>query len=283
MLKVTFKKNPITLVGRNIKLLTKAPDFKVVSKDLKEFTFENFQNKIKLITFFPSLDTSVCDLQVKEFNKRAASISKDVSVIGISKDLPFAQKRFCESFNINNISVFSDYKTSSFGINFGVLIKELNLLARGALILDKNNVIRYIKIVEEVTDSINYDDVLTKLKEVAESKQVILKDLEIPIKCIPCEGKIEPLSKNKIEAMFKNLQNWKLIEDKKIIKEFIFKDFQEAKYFVDLIAIIAQEQGHHPNISIKYNKIEIALTTHAAEGLTENDFIMANIIQALRN
>ena len=167
----------MNLVGRTIKLGSTAPAFTVISQDLKEVTLADFKDKVKILTSFPSLDTPVCDMQVKEFNKKAAAISKDVAIVGISKDLPFAQKRFCQDNDIKNISVLSDYRFSSFGLNYGLLIKELNLLARSVIIADKNDVIRYIQIVDELTTPPNYDDVLNNLEE-------ILKNPKSPVKGI---------------------------------------------------------------------------------------------------
>ncbi|MCM8797199.1 MAG: thiol peroxidase [Candidatus Omnitrophica bacterium] len=123
---IYFKGKPITLAGRNLKTGENAPDFRVVSADLKEFTLSDFNSSFKLITTFPSLDTPVCDLQVKEFNRKSTEFSPELVVIGVSKDLPFAQKRFCNNNDIKGILLFSDYKYSSFGINYGLLIKELN-------------------------------------------------------------------------------------------------------------------------------------------------------------
>lgn len=161
---IHFKGSPLTLIGKRIKIGRRAPNFKVVSQDLKEVTLSDFKDKIKILTSFPSLDTPVCDLQVKEFNKRAASISKDVAIIAISKDLPFAQKRFCQDNEITNISVLSDYRYSSFGMKYGLLIKELNLLARSVIIADKNNIIRYIQIVDELTTPPDYEDVIKNMQ-----------------------------------------------------------------------------------------------------------------------
>jgi 4a-hydroxytetrahydrobiopterin dehydratase len=103
----------------------------------------------------------------------------------------------------------------------------------------------------------------------------------LPEKCKPCEGGIAALPKEKIEKLLAQHRGWELVEDKKLVKEFKFKDFLEAKYFLDLVSVISEEQGHHPTITIIYNKIRITLTTHAAGGLTENDFIMAKIIDEL--
>ena len=278
--KITFKGTPLTLVGRVIKEEMKAPAFRAVTSDLQEFSLSDFSGKIKVITSFPSLDTPVCDLQVKEFNKRAAGFSSEVALIGISKDLPFAQKRFCEDFDIKNITVLSDYKFSSFGINYGLLIKELNLLARSILILDKSDLIRYIQIVGELTSPPDYTAALYKLEEIIKNPSIPVKE-DIPSKCKPCETGTPPLPKETVEKLLAKHRGWEVVEDKKLVKEFKFKDFIEAKYFLDLISIIAEEQGHHPTLTLIYNKLKVSLTTHAAGGLTENDFIMAALIDKL--
>ncbi len=295
--KITFKGNPLTLAGRNIKVGNAAPYFRVITQDLKEVSLTDFsrpeinpaggtplpagKDKVKLITSFPSIDTPVCDLQVKEFNKRAVGLSSDIVIIGISKDLPFAQARFCQANDIRNILTFSDYKFSSFGVNYGLLIKELNLLARAIIILDKNDIIRYIQIVEELTRAPDYNDALKNLEQALKGSQGEIQ-AELPAKCKACEAGVPALAKEKIEKLLAQYRGWELIEDKKIVKEFKFKDFLEAKYFLDLVAVIADEQGHHPNLTLIYNKLKITLTTHSSGGLTENDFIMAKIIDELQ-
>ncbi len=280
-----FKGNLLTLVGRNLKLNYPAPDFKVVSTDLKEIRLSNFpageKGKIKLINSFPSLDTPVCDMQVKEFNKRATSLSDDITVIGISKDLPFAQMRFCEANAIKNVTTFSDYKYSSFGINYGLLIKELNLLARSVMVVDKTNVLRYMQIAPEITNPLDYESALKTLEGIVANPQAKIQE-ELPSHCKPCEAGTGGLSKSEIDKLIVQHRAWGLVEDKKIVKEFKFKDFVEAKYFFDLVSIISEEQGHHPNLTLIYNKLKITLTTHAVGGLSENDFIMAKIIDELQ-
>lgn len=277
---VTFKGEPLTLVGRRPKVPGEASDFRVTAQDLKEVTLSDFPGKTKIISFFPSLDTPVCDLQVKEFNKQAGGLSAEVAVIGISKDLPFAQKRFCAMNEIKNEVVLSDYKTASFGINYGLLIKELNLLARGVAIIDQNNTLRYMQVAGELTSSVNYADALSNLDMVLKNPLPPAKE-ELPSHCRPCEGGVLPLPREKIAKLMAAYRGWELVDDKKIVKEFKFKDFIEAKYFLDLISVIAEEQGHHPTITIIYNKVRITLTTHAAAGLTDNDFIMGRIIDEL--
>lgn len=277
---IKFKGNPVTLVGRNTKIASPAADFRVVTQDLKEVGLADYAGKFKVITSFPSLDTPVCDLQVKEFNQRATNLGSDILVLGISKDLPFAQKRFCDTFAIKNIALLSDYKFSSFGINYGLLIKESNLLARAVVILDKNNILRYRQVVTEQSQPPDYQDVLKNLGEVIKTPLEI-KSQDLPAHCKPCEGAVAALPKEKIERLLAQHRGWELLEDKKIEKTFQFKDFVEAKYFLDLIAVIAEEQGHHPSFRLNYNKLKITLTTHAAAGLTDNDFIMARIIDEL--
>lgn len=164
---ITFKGSPLTLIGNEVKVGTIAPDFDAVSADLAPVKLSDFKGKIRIISSFPSLDTPVCDLQVKAFNKHAATFSADIVVIGISKDLPFAIKRFCTENNIKNEVVISDYKTTSFGNNYGLLIKELNLLGRSVQIIDKNDVLRYRQVVKELTAAPDYDDVLKALKDIA--------------------------------------------------------------------------------------------------------------------
>ncbi|MBF0522579.1 MAG: thiol peroxidase [Candidatus Omnitrophica bacterium] len=278
--KITFKGNPLTLVGRKIKIGDPAPDFKVVLQDLTVLGISAFSSKIKVLTSFPSLDTPVCDLQVKEFNRKALNASKDVMVVGISKDLPFAQKRFCLAHDINNIVIVSDYRTSSFGINYGLLIKELNLLARSILIVDQDNIVRYIQVVEELTNAPDYEDAIKNLELVRKNPK-LADNKNVLSRCRPCEGRAAALSKQNAEGLLGKIDGWQLVEDKKIVKEFIFKDFIEAKYFLDLVSVVAEEQAHHPTLTLIYNKLKVTLTTHAVGGLSENDFIMARMIDEL--
>jgi len=165
----------LTLTGRPIAVGRRAFDFKLTSQELKVVRLSDFSGKIKVVNFFPSLDTPVCDLQVKEFNQRAAQLSPEVVVIGISKDLPFAQARFCSDNAIKNEIVLSDYQFNSFGLNYGFLIKELNLLARGTLIIDKRDCLRYVQVVSEITNAVNFGEVFENLKRVLLAPEKIKK------------------------------------------------------------------------------------------------------------
>ena len=165
-MKVTVKGNPVTLLGEEVSVGQKAQDFKVLNTSLEEVTLSNFKNKIKLIASVPSLDTPVCDLEIKRFNDEASKLSKDLVIIFISMDLPFAQKRFCQANEIKIVKTLSDHRDADFGQKFGVLIKELRLLARAIFILDKNDVIKYIQIVPELGSPPDYDQALSALKNV---------------------------------------------------------------------------------------------------------------------
>jgi thiol peroxidase len=277
---VSFHGKPLHVAGRAVRGGAYAPDFKVCDASLNEVSLHELGNTIKIINSFPSLDTPVCDMQVKEFNKRAVTLSSDVVIAGVSMDLPFAQKRFCDENNIRNIRVFSDYKTASFGINYGLLIKELNLLCRAVVIIDKQGVIRYMQIVRELTQSPDYEDVLKGLDEVIIHPSAALAQGAAP-RCKPCEVGSGLLERPALQEMASRNKGWLLVEEKKLKKGFKFRDFASARLFVDILCSIAEEQGHHPSITLLYDRVAVTLTTHAAGGLTENDFILARIIDEI--
>ena len=162
---VTLKGGPLTLLGDEIKVGQKANDFKSIDSNLAEKSLTDFKGKVKLIASVPSLDTPVCDTEIKRFNDEASKLSKDLAIIFISMDLPFAQKRFCQEFDINKIKTLSDHREADFGLKFGVLIKELRLLARAIFILDKDDIVKYVEYVKELGHPPNYDAALKALKE----------------------------------------------------------------------------------------------------------------------
>ena len=161
---VAFASNPVTLIGDETKVGEKAPEFTLVKQDLSEFKLSETSGKIRLISIVPSLDTSVCSLQTRKFNEDASKI-KDVQIITISMDLPFAQGRFCGANGIENILVASDYKDRAFGEKYGFIMKENMLLARGIVIIDKNDKIRYVEYVPEVTNEVNFEKALEVAKK----------------------------------------------------------------------------------------------------------------------
>ncbi|WP_101772476.1 thiol peroxidase [Peptostreptococcus faecalis] len=159
----TFAGNPVTLLGKEIKVGDKAPDFTCLNADLSPFSLADVEGKVKLISVVPSVDTGVCELQTIRFNKEAAEL-KDTAIITISCDLPFAQARFCGAKDIENAIVVSDYKDTSFGVNYGFLMEEFRLLNRGIVVIDKDNVVRYVEYVSENTNHPDYDKALEAVK-----------------------------------------------------------------------------------------------------------------------
>jgi len=168
---VTVKGNPLTLVGQEVRVGDKAPGFIVLDGELKEAGLKDFAGKIKVISVTPSLDTPVCDLQARRFNQEAAKLPEEVVILNISMDLPFAISRFCTAAGIDRVKAYSDHRDASFGSAYGVLIRELRLLARSIFIIDKGDVVRYREIVPELTTHPDYDKALEFLNRMmAEGK-----------------------------------------------------------------------------------------------------------------
>ena len=163
---VTFKGNPLTLIGPDIRVGDKAPNFQVIAKDLSPVTLDSSKGKVRLISVVPSLDTPVCDQQTRRFNEEAAKLPVNVEVLTVSADLPFAQARFCGAANIDRVKTLSDHRELSFGQAYGVLIKELKLLARSVFVVDAADRVQYVEIVKEVTNHPNYDAALAAVKKV---------------------------------------------------------------------------------------------------------------------
>jgi thiol peroxidase len=157
---ITFQGGPLTLIGPALRAGDKAPGFSVLDGELKPVSLKDFAGKTKIISVTPSLDTPVCDLQLRRFNAEAVKMSADTVVLNISMDLPFAISRFCTGAGIDRVKALSDHREASFGAAYGVLIKELRLLARAVFVIDKNDVIRYVEIVPEITNQPDYDKAL---------------------------------------------------------------------------------------------------------------------------
>lgn len=162
---ITLKGQPVTLVGNNVAEGDTAPDFQVVDNDLKPFSFSSLKDKVAIITSVPSLDTPVCDLEARRFNQEAASLGDDVKILVVSMDLPFAQKRWCAAAGVSNVLTLSDHKDASFGTQYGMLIKELRLLARAVFVVDRQKTVRYMELVKEVGQEPNYELALDAAKK----------------------------------------------------------------------------------------------------------------------
>ncbi len=161
---ITFKGNPLTLTGSLPRVGEPAPDFEVLANDLSPVKLSDFRGKVCVICAVPSLDTSVCDSEIRNFNERAASLGDDVAVLAISMDLPFAQQRWCGAAGIENVRTLSDHRDANFGKSYGVLIQELRLLARSVFVADTEGVLRYIEVVDEMTNEPDYEGALKAVK-----------------------------------------------------------------------------------------------------------------------
>ena len=164
---VTMKGNPLTLVGSKIQVGDKAPDTVLLNNDLEPVKISDYRDQICVISSVPSLDTPVCDMETRRFNQEAESLGQDVKILTVSMDLPFAQKRWCGAAGVDRVVTLSDHRDAAFGTAYGVLIKELRLLARAVFIIDREGVIRYIQLVKELTQEPDYDAVLSALKEMS--------------------------------------------------------------------------------------------------------------------
>lgn len=162
---VTFKGNAVTLVGPELKVGDRAPDFTALAGDLSEVHLANTAGKVRIISVVPSIDTPVCDTQTRRFNEAAAGLGDDIAILTVSADLPFAQKRFCGAAGIDKVVCYSDHRDADFGTSYGTLIKELRLLARAVFVVDREGVVRHVEYVKEITEQPDYDSALAAARE----------------------------------------------------------------------------------------------------------------------
>ena len=165
---VTLRGNPMTLVGPELKVGDKAPDFQLLGNDMKPVTLADTAGKVRILAAIPSLDTPVCDAETQRFNEEAAQLP-GVEILTVSMDLPFAQSRWCGAAGVKNVRTLSDYRDRSFGPAYGVLIQELQLEARAVFVLDKDNTIRHAEYVKEVAEHPNYGAILEAAKKLTAS------------------------------------------------------------------------------------------------------------------
>ncbi|MBO8177214.1 thiol peroxidase [Aeribacillus pallidus] len=163
MAMVTFKGKKVTLLGNQVQVGDKAPNFTVLANDLSEVTLDDTKGSVRLISVVPSLDTGVCDAQTRRFNEEASKLD-NVKVLTISVDLPFAQKRWCGAAGVENVQTLSDHRDLSFGKAYGVAIKELRLLARAIFVVDSSDTVTYVEYVDEVTNHPNYEAAIEAAK-----------------------------------------------------------------------------------------------------------------------
>lgn len=164
---VTLHGNPLTLMGKEVAMGSPAPDATLLNNELKPVKLSDYRDKVVVISSVPSLDTPVCDMQTRRFNSEAANLGDDVVILTISMDLPFAQARWCGAAGADQVTTLSDHKDAAFGEAYGLLIKELRLLGRAVMVLDREGGVRYYQLVKEVSDEPDYDAALEAVKSLA--------------------------------------------------------------------------------------------------------------------
>ena len=163
---VTMHGNPLTLVGKELSIGDPAPDVELLDNDLNAVRMSSFQGKVCVICSVPSLDTPTCDMETRRFNEAAGKLGGDIVILTVSMDLPFAQKRWCGAAGVERVITLSDHREASFGNAFGVLIKELRLLARSIFVIDRSGIIRYIQNVKEISQEPDYDAVIKAAQKI---------------------------------------------------------------------------------------------------------------------
>jgi thiol peroxidase len=162
---ITFKGNPLTLVGTELNVGDKMPDVAALGNDLNPVQLSSYRGKVCVVSVVPSLDTPVCDMQTRKFNEAAGGLGDNVAILTLSMDLPFAQSRWCGAAGVDKVVTLSDHRNAAFGEATGLLIKELRLLARAVFVVDQNGVIQYRQLVKEVTEEPDYKAALEAVKK----------------------------------------------------------------------------------------------------------------------
>lgn len=160
---VTLRGSAFTLIGPELKEGEQAPDFTLLGNNMKDFSRENLEGSVRVLSVVPSLDTPVCDAMTRRFNQQVSGID-GAHLYTISMDLPFAQKRWCETQGIDNVTMLSDHRDGSFGEAYGTLIKEMRLESRAVFVLDGENRIQHVEYVTEVADQPDYDKAMDAVR-----------------------------------------------------------------------------------------------------------------------
>jgi thiol peroxidase len=157
----------VTLLGTQVAVGEQAPNFKVVDKNFSPIQLSDFKDQTVLISVVPSLDTGVCSIQTKRFNEEAGKLPSNITLLTISNDLPFAQKRFCKVENVDQIKVLSDSVWRNFGESYGLIIKDMGLLTRAIFIIDSQGIVKYKELVANISQHPNYANALKAVKDIA--------------------------------------------------------------------------------------------------------------------
>jgi thiol peroxidase len=162
---ITWRGNPLTLLGKELHPGEPAPDFEVLDNNLQPVRLSKYRGKVCVISSVPSLDTPTCDMETRRFNDEAGKLSSDVVILTISMDLPYAQKRWCGAAGVDQVITLSDHRQADFGTAYGMLIKGLRLLARAVFVVDQSGIIRHIQYVKEIAEEPDYEAVIQAVKE----------------------------------------------------------------------------------------------------------------------
>lgn len=165
MAQIKLKGNPINTIGELPKVGTQAKDFQLVKTDLSVVTLSDFKGSKVVLNIFPSIDTGTCATSVRKFNEKASSL-ENTKVLCVSRDLPFAQNRFCGAEGLENVVNLSDFRNNSFGNDYGLSIVDgplAGLHSRAVIVLDENGVIKHTELVQEIVDEPNYEAALASL------------------------------------------------------------------------------------------------------------------------
>ncbi len=161
---ITFKGGPTTISGNSVEEGQKAPSFKATGTDMSDIELSNYDGKVLVLMTMPSVETPVCDTQTRKFNQDIAGLSDDISVLAITLDLPFAQKRYCAAEGIEAVRTASDYKHRVVGENYGVYVQEIGLLARAVFVIGKDGTVKHVEYVSEIAEEPNYEAALEAAK-----------------------------------------------------------------------------------------------------------------------
>ena len=161
---ITLKGNPVTLLGDALEAGQKAPDFALRGQDMSVKTLADYAGKTKIVVVVPSVDTPVCDTEIRRFNEEAAALGENVVILTVSVDLPPALKRWCGAAGVEQVETLSDFYDHSFGVAYGVRIKEIGLLARQIVVIDADDTVKYVQLVPEVAQEPDYAAVLDAVK-----------------------------------------------------------------------------------------------------------------------
>jgi thiol peroxidase len=163
----TMGGRPVVLLGTPVNVGDAAPDFTAVDAAWKPARLSDLKGKVVILSSVPSLDTKVCSIQTRRFNKEASALGKDIQIVTLSEDLPFAQKRFCSAEKIDSMLVLSDTVDREYGFKYGLLMKGRSLLARAVIVVGKDGKVAYEEIVPDLSREPDYDKALAAAKAAA--------------------------------------------------------------------------------------------------------------------